>query len=226
MSPPRPPVGKSRRFCTALGPATIRAELAAGAPFAVEVGLTANNAELAAADGSAFEEGAASLAAGDTFGGSALATAAGSGAAQVSATVGRMPETVCDGAPCWTGLELAAGPPLVLFHVPPLAQPAPAPAPLFGDDLRLPLQSLIDAGDSAALSWRASSSDPSVAAARIRGGKLVVEPAPGAEGVVEIEVKAVDEHGQSATLRFMVEVEFHWPRRVGAGWRATLGTSP
>ena len=208
------------------GPATIRAELAAGAPFAVEVGLTANNAELAAADGSAFEEGAASLAAGDTFGSSVLATAAGSGPAQVSATVGRMPETVCDGAPCWTGLELAAGPTLVLFQVPPLAQPAPAPAPLFGGDLRLPLQSLIDAGDSAAPSWRASSSDPSVAAARIRGGELVVEPAPGAEGVVEIEVEAVDEHGQSATLRFMVEVEFHWPPRVGAGWRSVLGASP
>ena len=208
------------------GPATIRAELAAGAPFAVEVGLTANNAELAAADGSAFEDGAASLAAGDTFGSSVLATSRGVGAAQVSAMVGRMPETICDGAPCWTGLELSAGPPLVLFWAPPLAQPAPAPDPLFGDDLRLPLQSLIDAGDSAAPSWRASSSDPSVAAARIRGGELVVEPAPGAEGVVEIEVEAVDEHGQSATLRFVVEVEFHWPPRVGAGWRSVLGASP
>ena len=91
------------------GPATIRAELATGAPFAVEVGLAADNAELAAADGSAFEDGAASLAAGGTFGGSVLATAAGSGAARVSATVGGMPETICDGAPCWTGLELSAG---------------------------------------------------------------------------------------------------------------------
>ena len=130
----------------AAGPATIRAELAAGTPFAVAVGLAAHNAELAAADGSPFVDGAASLAAGDTFGGSARIVAAGPGAALVAAIVDGVPETVCDGAPCWTGLALAAGRPLVLFWAPPLARPAPTPAPLFGDDLRLPLRLLIEAG--------------------------------------------------------------------------------
>ena len=184
----------------ASGPATIRAELAAGAPFAVEVGLAVDNAELAAADGSALEDDAASLAAGDTFGGSARIVAAGAGAARASATVGGVPETVCDGAPCWTGLALAAGRPLVLFLAPPMARPAPAPAPLFGDELRLPLQTLIAAGDSPALSWQASSSAPDVATARILDDELVVEPALGAEGVVVVEVEAVDVYGQSATL--------------------------
>ena len=157
-------------------------------------------------------DGSDSLAAGETAGGEALAWATALGGTLVTPTAGGMPRTTCNGAPCWNGLQLAAGPPLVLFWAPPTARPAPTPAPLFGDELRLLLRSLIDVGGPA-VRWQASSSDPSVATARIRAGELLVEPASGAEGVVEIEVEAADEHGQSATVRFEVRVEFHWPPR-------------
>ena len=106
-------------------------------------------------------------------------------------------------------------------HRPPLAQTAPQPAPLQdGDDLRLTLALLILPGDGG-LRWRASSSDETVATARVVGGHLVVTPELGGEGTVEIVLEATDEEtGQTATLRFDVRVEFHWPARQVTGWRA------
>ena len=205
------------------GPATIRAELAAGAPFAVEVGLSVRGGELGAADGMPFVPGSASLAAGDTAGGVARVSAPGDGAAWATATVGGVPETICDGWPCWNGMALSAGDPLTLFKTPPMAGAAPTPLPLFGHGLRLPLESLISAGDSPLVRWQASSSDPDVATATIRGGDLLVEPVPGAEGEVQIEVTTEDAVGLSATLRFTVRVDFHWPSRPG--WRDALETA-
>ena len=202
------------------GPATIRAELAAGAPFPIEVGLSVRGGELGAADGMPFVPGSASLAAGDTAGGAAQVSAPGDGAAWATATVGGVPETICDGWPCWNGMALSAGDALTLFKTPPMAGAAPTPLPLFGHGLRLPLESLIGAGDSPLVRWQASSSDPDVATATIRGGDLLVEPVPGAEGEVRIEVTTEDAVGLSATLRFTVRVDFHWPSRPG--WRDAL----
>ena len=202
----------------AAGPATVRAELATGAPFAVEVGLSAEGGELLAATGSPF-------AAGETSGAEVGVRAARPGAVRVTPTPGAVPNTICDGMPCWDGLAMAAGDPLVLFVAPPVVGRAPIPpASLFGDDLRLALSSLASAGGAPVERWQASSSDPSVATVRIVGGELVVEPQLGAEGEVEIEVVATDGVGQTATVRFSVQVEFHWPQRQGAGWRGAVGT--
>ena len=97
------------------------------------------------------------------------------------------------------------------------------PAALFGESLRLPLESLAVPGESSGdLSWSASSSDPAVAQARVDDGLLVVEPMPGAEGKVDVEATATDANGHTATVRFTVEVEFHTPARTARGWRGVL----
>ena len=137
-----------------------------------------------------------------------------------------MPATQCNNRPCWRGLELAAGAPLLLFARPPTAATEPRPAPLFGDSLRLPLESLFDAGNvDGELSFRASSSDDSVALVQVDGDELVVTSAPFAEGTAQVEVVATDAAGLSAVLRFDVQVQFFWPVRHAAGWRGALGAT-
>ena len=208
------------------GPATIRAEIAAGAPFAVRVGLSAQGGEIVSTGGSPAASGDASLASGETTGRAVLVNMAvpgAQGAVRVTATVGEVPQTICNGLPCWDGLALAAGEPLTLFIRPPTASRPPTPAPLVGSELRLPLDSLVSAGTLPLERWQASSSDPAVATAHILGGELVVEAVLGAEGEVEIEVTAVDASGLAAIVRFAVRVEFHWPARPGAGWRVAVG---
>ena len=138
---------------------------------------------------------------------------------RVEAAAPALPQTLCDSQPCWRGLVPEAGAPLTLFARPIAVAEAPSPEPLFGDELRLPLASLFAAGGTGARSYRASSSDESVATARIAGGELVVQAAYGAEGRARIEVAATDAFGQSATMAFDVAVEFYWPPRPHAGWR-------
>ena len=133
----------------------------------------------------------------------------------------RRPRRCLDG-PCWRGFALTAGEPLALFVRGPQALTVSAPEALFGSALRLPLAALAAPAEAGGeLSWRASSSDASVATVRIIGGSLLVEPEPGAEGTVLVEVTATDANGQKATVRFEVEVEFHWRARHN-GWRLEL----
>ena len=96
----------------------------------------------------------------------------------------------------------------------------PEPEALFGDALRLPLSALVES--DAELSWRVSSSDASVAEVRIVDGLLLVEPQPGAEGSVVVEAMATDARGRTATVRFSVQVEFHWPTGPVRGWRGAI----
>ena len=56
--------------------------------------------------------------------------------------------------------------------------------------------------------------------AAIRGGALVVEPEPGAEGAATIEVAATDSAGRSVVVRFVVTVEFRPPSGLTSGWRS------
>ena len=193
------------------GPATVRAVLAAGAPFAMEVRLSAT--------GSQASPESLQLPAGATQSGTAQVEA--SAFAQVSATMPAPPQTECDGLPCWRGLEAGAVSPLALFAAPPTAGEAPTPESLYGSTLRLPLASLA-AGGTGSLSWQVYSSDESVATARVSGSDLLIEPAPFAEGVVEIEAVATDANGQRATVRFPVRVEFHWPFSRVSGWRTVI----
>ena len=71
------------------------------------------------------------------------------------------------------------------------------------------------------LRWSVST-DPSLATVRIIDGHLLVMPEPGAEGVVEVAATATDRHGQTATVRFEVPVEFYWPTSPTRGWRSIL----
>ena len=146
-----------------------------------------------------------------------------SGFARISLTAPELPPRQCLTGPCWQGFALEAGEPLALFARPPRVLVAPQPAPLFGEGLRVPLSSLAEAGDpDGELEWSAHSSDLAVATARIFGSVLLVEPEPGAEGVVVIEATATDRHGQTATVRFEVRVEFHWPTSPTRGWRGVI----
>lgn len=95
-------------------------------------------------------------------------------------------------------------------------------APLYADELRLPLDALAP-GASGELRWTAAySSDESMASVRIEDGELVVEPAYAAEGLVRIEATATDSDGGTVTAIFDVQVEFYSPGRSGAGWRSAV----
>ena len=206
---------------SAAAPATIQATLATGAPFAVDLSLAATGGGFRSADGSMSEEVRVPLPAGETAGAELAVAASDAAAVRVSLSVGGMPETVCDDQPCWRGIALAAGDPLLLFALPPTAvDTPPRAAALFGGDLRMPLASLITAGSLPVTRWQLVSSNPSVLKVRVEGDELVATPELGTEGVVEIELVATDAEGQSATVRFQVQVAFYWPgtRR----WRLAL----
>ena len=206
------------------GPATVRASMPSGAPFEVAVALSASGGVLRSLAGGATAH--VMLAAGETASGVVLAEADGAGTVQISASVPALPGTRCDGLPCWRGLALTAGEPLSLFVRSPMPTTSvPQPDALYGYALRLPLAALVTAGDAPGeLRWQASSSDQSLATARVVGSHLLVEPEPGAEGMVTIEVTATDTRELSATVRFLVRVEFYWPWRIG-GWRGALPRS-
>ena len=199
------------------GPATVRARFALGAPFALRSELSAQPAAAGLPETVEIDAGA-------TFGAPFAVASTSTSTLRLVAGPAPLPTSRCGEAPCFRGVEAASGEVLTLYRRPSQAQPAPTPEPLRdGDDLRLALGSLIRLGDGdpADLRWRASSSDESVAMARVVGGRLVVTPAPGGEGAARIVLEVVDgETGLSATLHFDVQVEFHWPVRQASGWRA------
>ena len=202
------------------GPATVSARAAIGAPFAMVAPLVV----APAADESAVPP-TVEIAAGETTGTSFAAESVAGAALALRPDAVPMPTTQCGGLPCFRGFEATAGSALILFHRPPQALAAPTPQPLAGGDaLRVPLDSLIAAGDAPdGMRWEASSSDESLATVRIVGTDLVVEPEPASEGTVEIALVATDALGFATTVRFEVEVEFHWPIGPARGWRSIFG---
>ena len=201
-------------------PASVRVSVPSGAPFDLSITLSV--------EGGTFADGAttatAAVPAGETT--SARLRITAEGFARVSLSSPPFPTRLCLGNPCWRGFEFALGEPLPLFAREIEVLPAPQPEALFGDALRVPLSSLAMAGEmDGELRWSARSSDPTVATVRIADGHLVIEPAPGEEGVVQVEVTASDRHGQTATVRFEVRVEFYWPISPTRGWRGALSTS-
>ena len=205
----------------ASSPARLRVMTPLGAPFDMTVGLSAQ--------GGVFADGAATaetvVPAGEVASSSHLLLSSATGFAQVSPTPPSLPSRLCLGQPCWRGFEFVMGEPLALFVRPLEVLSAPEPEPLFGDALRLPLTSLVAAGDASAsgeLTWRASSSDESVAEVRIVDDTLVVEAIAGAEGMVLVEATATDALGQMATVYFEVQVDFHWRTSHTRGWRSAI----
>ena len=202
----------------AAAPATLRAAMPLGAPFETVIALTAEGGTFA--DGATESETTvlAGKMASEPF-----AVDSETGFARVSLTAPELPVRQCLSGPCWQGFALEAGEPLALFARPLQVLAVPEPAPLFGDGLRVALSSLAEAGEpEGELRWSVRSSDPTVATAHILDGALLVEPEPGAEGVVQIEATATDAHGQMATVRFEVQVEFHWPTSPTRGWRGVI----
>ena len=207
----------------ASGPATVEARFAAGAPFALRLPLAV---EPATAEGL---PATVSIADGATAGTPFAVPEPPAGALRLQVGAPTLPPASCGEEwpfrACFRGFAPTLGPALMLFRQPPQALPAPQPEPLAGDDLRLPLASLVSPGDApGALRFEASSSDASIATVRVVRGELLVEPEPGAEGMVEIVVVATDSAGLAATLRFEVQVEFFARARQAAGWRSALRT--
>ena len=199
-------------------PATLQAAMPVGAPFETMLGL--------AAEGGAFADGSpesnTTVAAGETASPSFTLDSA-TGFARASLTVPELPDRLCMNGPCWQGFAFEAGAPLPLFARPPQALAAPEPKTLFGEGLRVALSSLAEPGEPGdQLQWSARSSDASIATARVADGALLVEPQPGAEGIVMVEATATDANGQTATVRFEVLVEFHWPTTPTRGWRGII----
>ena len=170
---------------------------------------------------------AVAVAAGETAGTTFAAAQPAGSPLTLRADAPPMPTAQCSGTPCFRGFETVPGSPLILFHRPPRPLAAPAPEPLAaGDPLRLPLASLVAPGDAPdGMAWEASSSDASVATAHIVGAFLLVQPEPASEGTARITLVATDALGLRATVRFEVQVEFHWPHNPSRGWRSTLGNA-
>ena len=199
-------------------PATLQVAMPVGAPFETMLGL--------ATEGGTFANGSAESNATVPAGKTASATFtldSATGFATASLTVPELPDRLCMNGPCWQGFAFEAAAPLPLFARPPQALAAPEPETLFGEGLRVALSSLAEPGEPGdQLEWSVRSSDASIATARLADGALLVEPQPGAEGTVMVEATATDANGQTATVRFEVHVEFHWPTTPTRGWRGII----
>lgn len=197
-------------------PARVRATVPVGAPLDITANLAVSGGTFANRKTTARTR----VAGGDTTS-SAFVVHATASFARVSLAVPAL-SAPCFVERCWRGFELAAGEPLALFARPPRVLAAPEPRTLFGEALVVPLRSLIapgSAGDT--LRWTVKSSDPSLAQAHVSAGALVVEPEPGGQGTVMVEATATDRRGQTATVRFELQVEFHWPA-IPRSWRKAL----
>ena len=204
------------------GPATVSARAATGAPFAMAAPMV-----VAPADDEPAVPPTVEVAAGEISGTSFAAASVAGAALALRTEAAAMPTAQCGGMPCFRGFETVPGATLTLFHRPPQALAASTPEPLAGGDaLRLPLDSLIAAGDAPdGMAWQASSSDESLATVRIVGADLVVEPEPAGEGRAEITLVAMDALDFKATVRFEVQIEFHWPIGSTRGWRSIFGNA-
>ena len=207
----------------ASGPATVSARVAVGALFSMTAPLVATPL-VVESEAEVSAPATVRLAAGETTGTTFVVRSTTGAALALRTDAAPMPTTQCGAAACFRGFTTVPGATLTLFHRPPLGLPAPTPEPLQeGSPLRLALDTLVALGDARnGMRWQASSSDESVARVRIVGADLLVAPEPGGEGAVEITLTATDAFGLATTLRFEVQVEFHWPSDRGRGWRATL----
>ena len=199
----------------AAGPATVEAHLPLGAPFAMRPTLTAVGGE-ASAEELALAAGAVA---------SDAVQVSGDGPVRVMLTAPMIPDARCGDGPCFDGLA-AQGATLALFAAPPSVAGEVATADLLGaGDARIDLSAHFAAGGGGALTYSATVDDLRLATVSVDGALLTVAAnEEGEEGTVAVTVVATDDFGQTATLRFAVEVS---PRAPGnwRGWRTTLTPS-
>ena len=189
------------------GPAELQLAVAEGAPIALSAGLTATGGVLAASS--------TSLAAGRVLGEERLRLTPDDGGAAV-VTVGEV-----SGVPRhYQGLSVVAGPPLVLFKIPPTVE-MPIPAQeleALGEARRLNLRRFFSAADFETLICAAASSDPALVAASVADCLLTISPSGDGEGgMATIRVTVRDGDGLSTTLSFEVTVQ-PAPRRLARPW--------
>ena len=203
------------------GPAELRLALDEGAPFEMSVQLSARGGTLTAAS--------ASLAAGQRLSEPAFRlTPDGDGAATVGLEeVSGVPGNRCgefEPYPCYQGVTVVAGPPLVLFKRPPTVE-APIPAQTlesFGNALRLDLSRFVLVAEDEMPSCEAISSDPGLVAASAADCMLRIIPGGDGEGgKATIRVTVTDGDGLNTTLSFEVTVR-PAPRRLTRAWRWAL----
>ena len=198
----------------AAGPATVEAALPLGAPFAMRLALTAVGGE-ASAEELALAAGAVA---------SGPVSVSGDNPVRLSLAAPTIPDTRCATGPCFDGLA-AEGSTLALFAAPPRTVGEIAAAELLGaeDDATIDLSARFAASAAGgALSYSATVDDPLLATVSVEGAVLTVAAnEDGEEGTATVTVVATDELGQTATLRFAVEVS---PRPPGRwrGWRSTI----
>ena len=202
------------------GPAQLEARTPWAAPFSLTAALSASQADAVAGDLPATVDIATGAMAGRRF----SVTSNNGAALALRADAPSLPTARCGDRSCFRGFRTMPGPALMLFRQPPRALALPALEPLQGgDEVRLPLASLVEAADpSDELRWEATSSDEALATVHIASGSLVVTPELATSGTVEISLVVTDTAGFSTTLRLEVHVEFHWPLRSASGWRSTL----
>ena len=206
------------------GPAQVAPRVLEGAPFPMRAGIQAVGAELSAQT--------VSVPAGQMAGPSIRVSATGEAAAQLSFSAPpAVPATMCGSGsarrPCFQGLVAEAGPPLVLFKLPPgvaVAEPPTVPLVGLADQVRVRLAPLFIArGES--LTFAASSDSPGLVAASVEGETLVLDAnADGEDGVAVITVTATDWAGQSATVTFHALAEYV-PRGFWRNWRLNIPDS-
>ena len=196
----------------AAGPATVEAALPLGAPFAMRLTLTAVGSEASAEE--------LTLAAGAVASGAAQVS--GDGPVRLSLAAPTIPDTRCDDDPCYDGLA-AQGATLALFAAPPSVAGDVAPTDLLAaGDARLDLSAHFATGGGGALSYSATVDDPRLATVSVEGAVLtMLANEDGEEGVATVTIVATDDFGQTATLRFQVEVSPGAPGRW-RGWRSTI----
>ena len=196
-----------------LGPATVEARLPLGAPFAMRLALTVAGGEASAEE--------LALAAGAVASGAVQVS--GDGPVRVTLAAPTIPDARCGDGPCFDGLA-AQGAALALFATPPRVAGEVSLAELLGagDAVRIDLSAHFAAGGGGALSYSATVDASRLATASVDGAFLTVAAnEDGEEGTATVTVVATDEAGQTATLRFQVEVS---PRPPGnwRGWRSAV----
>ena len=152
---------------SAVGPATVAVYVAQGAPFDMDVSLTA--------EGGTLSETTVVIASGDTYSQSITVTPTGTGAVTVASSVSGVPLA-------YYGLQISPGNPLVLFDVganqaPTVAAPIPAQTLRTGGASgTLDLSSYFSDVDNDPLTYTVTSSNQNVATVSVSAAILTITP--------------------------------------------------
>ena len=182
------------------GPATVVASLREGAPFDMEVGISATNGRLSA--------GGIRIPAGATRSAPVMVEPLEAGATRMAFDAApTVPDTLCDfGDPCFDGIATAAGKALVLFGIPRVSVEPPA-AMRGADVVRIELVDLFPDAQGEDPTYTAESSDAALVSVSVRDDVLtLIAGERDGEGVVTITVTRTAADGSMATRSFSLTI--------------------